>query len=282
MNILAKIREIICTDLQKELATLDVQYTRMEQIARLEHWARVKLDAELGEYINITGIIPERLTKASKYFTDFKCPEWLDASRPFYHPQIDIPKIENGKVVTKRVLYSPQDLYIVTPTIYKLAKEIVSNLPPTHTDYEEIYTIWKYVVEKWTYAYDKGEFWEPAFIAINEKKFDCETGTILFMTLLRARQINSHKIFNATGWVYDSKGKQLYGHSYPVVYLDEDIGWTGTEGWYVFETTIDKTPKYPQKWSLIPYGADWGLHNWRFGGQIKPEFWAEGSKYPRM
>ena len=279
MNVLDKIREIICADRIKYIREIQDKLDACHSDYTTARFVMDDMDRVIGEYLKLTGVhvILDGSTKVSNAIIP---PKWLDTKKPYYPPQMDMSKIENGKTVTKRITYSIEDLYVVTPSIYRLAQNIVGiDLLAT---YDNIYEIWKHVVENWKYAYDKGEFWEPAFIGMYEKEMDCESTTVLFMTLLRAIGIEPQRVFNATGWVYDNKGKQLFGHSYPVVYLDEKIGWTGTEGWYIFESTLDKTPKYPQKWSLMPYGADWGLHNWQFGGQIKPEYWAEGSKYPRM
>ena len=263
---------MICIDYEYKMKELKRQIKSLDQ----------EVDMHLREANELNSLLVDERMRRSELqrmtglgLGESEPPKWLDVKKPYYFPQIDIPKLKSGKVVTKRTMYEPADLYAVTPSIYKIAKRLLAKNGDV-LNYAAIYSTWGYVAKKWKYAYDKGEFWEPAFISIYEKEVDCESSTTIFMTLLRAMGFKSKRIFNATGWVYTNNGP-AFGHSYPVVYLDEMVGWKGPRGWYVFESTLDNVPKYPQKWDSIGYGADWGLHNWRWGGQIKPEFYAPGT-----
>jgi len=90
---------------------------------------------------------------------------------------------------------------------------------------------------------------------------NCEDGTILFLTLARISGIKADSIFNACGWFYTNDGRK-FGHSFPIAKMSDGK-------WYVFETTLDFIPSKPMLFKGSNYSADWGVHNWKFGGMIK-------------
>ncbi len=92
----------------------------------------------------------------------------------------------------------------------------------------------------------------------------CEDGTILFVTLSRIAGVPADKVFNALGNVYTKTGKVAFGHSWPIAQMSDGK-------WYIFESTLDFVPSKPMPFIGSLYSAEWGVHNWKYDGIIKPD-----------
>ncbi len=103
----------------------------------------------------------------------------------------------------------------------------------------------------------------------------CEDGTILFVTLARIAGVPADKVFNALGWFYSADGRSKFGHSFPIAQM--------TDGkWYIFESTLDVVPKFPKLFKGSNYDAAWGVHNWKYDGQIIPDSTWNGKKVKQI
>jgi len=179
-----------------------------------------------------------------------KLPVWLDTSKT---PYIPVVKVEGETVRLK-----PQDIYMESRTLRQIATPLRSL--PVERRFREI---WKLVIKRVSYKYDKSDNWFPPIVTWEKRTSDCEDTTILFVTLCRLAHIPADRVFNACGYYY--VGGKRYGHSFPIIKLDDGK-------WYVAETTLDFVPNSFKLLLGSNYDCSWGLANWKFAGKIKPEF----------
>jgi len=176
-------------------------------------------------------------------------PKWLKKGK-CYLPRKEVLR-KDGKV--EWISIPKEDMYFPTPTIRKLVEQ-QKWLQIADRD-KRLMKIWDFVIRNLKYVYDYIENWQFPIESISRKKADCEDGTILFVTLCRASGIGD--VFNVCGMV-DNK----YGHSYPIAKMSDGK-------WYIFETTLDRTPKKPMEFfNQSHYDARWGMHNWKHEGVL--------------
>ena len=183
-------------------------------------------------------------------------PEWLNNNNQSYKGRREI----NEKGKTTSVKINPADLYFPRPSLIRLA---ASHGWENMSHDEKLMSIWRYVIKRIKYRYDASENWQEPNITNDLRYGDCEDGTILFVTLARIAKVPADKIFNALGWFATRTGK--FGHSFPIAQMSDGF-------WYVFETTIDTVPSKPIRFHGSNYGANWGVHNWKYDGTIKEKY----------
>ena len=198
------------------------------------------------EYDEENKRLKEQLNQNNQKWDEGTKPEWLDTSQIPYEPLIEI---EGEQIKLK-----PQDIYMECPTL----RDIAVKWRDLSLD-QKLWEIWKFVIVRLTYKYDKNENWLPPIISYVRKFGDCEDGTILFVTLARLAHVPADSIFNGCGWYTDSSGNK-FGHSFPIAKMLDDK-------WYIFETTIDNIPTSPKLFKGSNYDGSWGMANWKFAGK---------------
>jgi len=187
-----------------------------------------------------------KLQETGEYI-EMKKPPWL-VEGSYYGPRREVLR-KDGKI--EWISIPVDDLYYPTPSVRKIARRW-KNLARD----KKLMKIWDFVIKKIKYAYDYIENWAFAVETLQRGRGDCEDGTILFLTLCRASGIGD--VFNVCGMVNNK-----YGHSYPIAKMSD-------RRWYIFETTLDWTPRKPVDFfKQSVYDARWGMHNWKFGGRLK-------------
>lgn len=181
-------------------------------------------------------------------------PVWLDRGKNPYKPSIQY--FENGKLRNVSIDYN--DIYALSDSLDELV--MINHWSDLELD-EKLKAIWKYIIQKISYAYDKGEAWQYPTTTYYRRRGDCEDGTILFVTLCHLADISDGDVFNACGWWTMSDGTKI-GHSFPIAKMSDGM-------WYVFETTIDVVPPSPKLFKGSNYTADWGVANMYYKGMIK-------------
>ena len=177
-------------------------------------------------------------------------PDWLDTNQTPYIPVIEI----EGETIQLR----PQDIYMECRTLREIATPL-RKLPIE----ERFREIWKLVIQRMSYKYDKSDNWLPPIVSWERKAGDCDDSTVLFVTLCRIAHIPADRVFNSCGWYY-ANGKR-YGHSFPIIKLDDGK-------WYIAESTLNFVPSNFKLLLGSNYDCSWGVANWKFAGKIKPEF----------
>jgi len=181
-----------------------------------------------------------------------KPPEWLDENGNCYKPAITCN--ENGKQYN--IVIDPLDIYTESYTL----EVLVENYGWRDMEKDEKLTsIWRFVIENFTYQFDITENWQFPVETFYRRKGDCEDTTILFVTLCKMSGIKADEIFNVVGYVTNHSSKYL--HSYPIVKMEDGK-------WYIMETTL---PLMGIKKLFFDsrYTADIGMSNWKFKGGIK-------------
>jgi len=183
-------------------------------------------------------------------------PTWLNEGIGSYRPIVQAVQ-QNGAIEEIKLL-QPQDIYTISYVLKQIVKQ---NKWKEMTLDKKLHEIWKYVIFRIKYRYDKNESWHYPATTYYRKYGDCEDGTILFVVLARLSGIPANKIFNALGW-FDDKVNPRFGHSWAIAEMEDGE-------WYCFETTIDFYPKFPKRFEGSYYTADWGVSNDIFEGLIK-------------
>lgn len=183
-------------------------------------------------------------------------PIFLNESKNIYAGSFQFVK-SDGKIVNY-TLTDFREFYSVHYFSVEFAKKLEGK-----TKIEKLKAIWDFVIKAGTYERDYVDAWYLPIQTIVKKSFDCEDGTILFLSLSRACGLSSHEVFNAIG-------PTSFGyHSYPIVYLTKEDGFK--DGWYIFETTLDFVPQNPKPLIGSEYWID-DIQNWHYAGTIKKEY----------
>lgn len=264
---------------QKRLADLNVllsvQTSRADKFEALYKQTTQDDQATAQKIADLTQEVAELKKQLSGVYIEpmLDTPPYLNTGVRPYAPAIAVPDSDSSVLVddpTAVYLPTDRDRMEVSPLL-GLSKV------------EKLKRIWADIINpaNLKYAFDQRDNWQTPYETRFRKQGDCEDGTIWFIAKCRAARIPATDVFNAVG-------PTSFGyHSYPVVWLSaEEAKEYGveSEGWYIFESTLDFMPQKPIALKGSQYWVDNGLANWRFAGQLRPEFLGEfnGAKPPAV
>jgi len=260
-NILNEIRDFICGDYdscRKQLNFITRENAKnLAEIKRLNEVLK-KQEKSYKSKINALERKIRALESESQEHDDVKAPKWLNTDVLPYQPLIQVLEKSGSSVSKHYVKIRPQDLYVCSPSLVKLVKDM--KWRELEHD-KKLRSIWIYIITNYHYAFDESENWQYPVTTFFRREGDCEDTTTLFVTLCKIAGVPADKVFNATGWFYPKTGGRI-GHSFPIAQMSDGK-------WYVFESTLTSIPMNPKLFKGSEYDASWGVSNWKFAGRIK-------------
>ncbi len=197
--------------------------------------------------------VKEQLETNKKYLTENEAERWNSkydiSDSVVYHAK-------DGEKWDVRGFITPNNIYV---------KDIVrkNNLDKGSLD-DIAYNCMNWVQDNFTYVSDGSrEDWLFPNKSAQKLEGDCEDGSNLMLSMMRAAGMPAYKIKNACGWVATEDGKG--GHSYPIYLREKDEKWVELDWSYLpSKTEIDdripvkNRPEYKGLWFTFNDEHSWG------------------------